>query len=78
MAIEDEDHLLNVETTFLEPFSATISSCWMFIGEINIGCDGQLYLKARVCACMNNLDLFTFKKALEIQRKYLSQKYDDS
>ena len=77
ICIADNDHSLHVDTNLIEPFNATVDSHWMFIGEITVDSASLLCLRARIAACIDNLDFPLFKKALEMRRTYLCKKYGD-
>ena len=73
---------LTVDTSLIEPFGARLGSLFQMIGELetsnkggNLGTTakrGNLVLRTRVVRCVDGLDFTMYKKAISLQRDFLS------
>lgn len=81
---------LTIDTSLIEPFGARLGSLFQMIGELETIGSGDfrtsgsgdfrtkvgncVVLKARVVRCVDGMDLALYRKALQLQREFLSKK----
>ncbi|XP_074652312.1 uncharacterized protein LOC141906817 [Tubulanus polymorphus] len=76
--IEDpsaKNHLLTVNTAFIEPFHSAGGSLFQFLGELSLNDDsGGLVLQAFVSRCVDGLDMKLYELAVENERRFLTER----
>ncbi|XP_075033904.1 CST complex subunit TEN1 [Mixophyes fleayi] len=67
-------HKLQINTRFVEPFSARLGSYYLALGELDTVNDVHPVLCARLLTCIEGADLSLLQNAVEEQRKYLQER----
>ncbi|KAL3856576.1 hypothetical protein ACJMK2_011311 [Sinanodonta woodiana] len=66
---------ITVDTRLIEPFTVKSGSLVQVIGELDCLVDNHpVVLKAVIIRCVDGLDITMYKKALESQRQYFSNR----
>ncbi|XP_063816637.1 CST complex subunit TEN1 [Pseudophryne corroboree] len=67
-------HKLQLNTRFVEPFSARLGSYYLALGELDTVDDAHLVLCARLLTCIEGVDVSLLQRAVEEQIKYLRER----
>ena len=63
----DSDATLVIDSSLIEPFPFRQRILYQFIGEVRLGTDNQVILRAYVYRCVEGLNLELYKKSLELR-----------
>ena len=67
----DSDSTLVIDCSLIEPFPFRQRIIYQFIGEVRVGSDSQLILRAYVYRCVEGLNLDMYKKVHELRSRSL-------
>eukprot|EP00128_Syssomonas_multiformis_P012478 Colp12_sorted_trinity150504_noHs@1116 len=74
VVLSAERERVEVDVLILGDFGWRINSLYQVIGEVELR-SAKPFLKARVCRCVDGLDMKLYEQALELRRAFLEGHY---